>query len=134
MAYASMRAHNTRDHEDGMSVVDSYIDESRPLAYREDDRVALFQQPVIVSHVHEPLDKTDADHQECRRQMQYIAQRNLQPPPTLPGHPPILHELSDALFQPFLLQQKPLPQEFVVATWYSDHVGRPHSGLDVKYV
>ena len=79
--------------------------------------------------MHEPLDKIDADHQECPRQMQYIAHRNFQPPPALPGHPPILHELYDALFQPFLLQQQPLPQEFVVATWYSDHVRRPHSGL-----
>eukprot|EP00435_Cladocopium_sp_Y103_P050001 s2481_g15.t1 len=103
MNYATIVSHNTRDHEDGMSVVDSYVDEHRPLALVDDpdDRLSLLQRAVP------------------------------QPSPNgLPlDMPPIIHELYVFFFSILAPQHGQILSEFVVETWYSDHERRPHSGL-----
>ena len=133
MAYDTMTTHSTRDHEDGMSIVDSYIDAARPVALGDDDRMALLQLSAEVSDsVHDegsPQDKINADHAQCQRRIAEIGRSNFRPPEALPAHPAFLHDLYELLFTPHLVTGERLPPEFVLEVWYSDHLRRPHSGL-----
>eukprot|EP00435_Cladocopium_sp_Y103_P018762 s1636_g4.t1 len=135
MNYATIVSHNTHDHEDGMSVVDSYVDENRPLALYDDadDRSSLLQHTAFPSSdipVEAVLTcKVDDDHAEVRHEISRIGLRNDRALGLQHDMPPIIHELYVFFFQVLLAQRGQLPSEFVVETWYSDHERRPHSGL-----
>ena len=94
MDYANMCSHSTIDHEDGMTVVDSYIRPDRPLAIIDpagNDQMALLQRSLVVAAIKE--NKGNDDHYQCQNHMHTIALRNEMIPPALRDQPGFVHDL-----------------------------------------
>jgi len=140
MDYASLRPHDIRDHEDGMTDIDAMLERDHPHAVQDapDDEVALYQLDVTVQSVHSaqhpvisevPSDKIDFDFQECRSRLQAIGHRNEALPVPMHGQPAIVHDLYLHLLRHQRDAQTGQPPALVAMTWYSDHLRRPHSGI-----
>eukprot|EP00435_Cladocopium_sp_Y103_P075677 s462_g62.t1 len=135
MDYQSIQSHPVQEHEDGMTVIDSYVDETRPLALNEvdmDQAILMQNAPplLVLSDAHHcPSDKIDGEQQHIRHEMAQIGQRNAMVPQALQDQPPVLHELYMMFFHPDDHRAAPRTPELVLETWYSDHDRRPHNGL-----
>eukprot|EP00435_Cladocopium_sp_Y103_P059504 s286_g21.t1 len=135
-------------HEDGMSVIDSYIRDHRALhaRYRDEDDTLLLQvssfqpegQPLtsqvlaseIVAHFDVcPSDKLEDEHPTRMRQYQDTATRLNQQIPLIQDQQQLIQDLHALADQERIQRQGEEPRPLTVETWFSDPQRRPHSGM-----
>lgn len=147
LSYALPR-HHQPDHEDGMTVIDAFIDDHRVLRAQTSasDQLSLLQSVPSFDHAERavssilaseisanlcdaPVDKIEDEHPQRMQQFYAAVNRVLPNQHLLQQQPPLVRELFQLLQQ--LQAQQEVHERFtlVVETWYSDPQRRPHSGI-----